>query len=59
MREIKLKVQTKNGKYPIIIGSNLSSKFSKILKKNKINFNQCFLIIDKKIGKKKINKLTN
>ena len=59
MREIKLKVQTKNGKYPIIIGSNLSSKFSKILKKNKINFNQCFLIIDKKIGKKTINKLSN
>tara|TARA_B100000963_G_scaffold330059_1_gene319891 strand:+ start:924 stop:2024 length:1101 start_codon:yes stop_codon:yes gene_type:complete len=54
MRQIKLEVKTKSQKYPIIIGSNLHKNTGNILKKNLINFNKCFLIIDKKIPKKLI-----
>ena len=35
MKPIKLKIETKTQKYPIIIGSNLINNFSKIIK-NKI-----------------------
>ena len=59
MKQIKLKVNTSNGNYPIIIGSNLSNNLSKILRKQLVDFNKCFLIIDDKIEKKLINKLTN
>lgn len=59
MRQTKLSVNTKNGKYPIIIGANLSHNLSKILKDNSINFNKCLFIIDSKIKKKIIKKLIN
>ena len=58
MKETKLKVKTKNGKYSIIIGTNLSNNLSTIFKNNGINFNKCFLLIDKKIGKKIVNRLS-
>ena len=32
MKPIKLKIETKTQKYPIIIGSNLITNFSKIIK---------------------------
>ena len=57
MKQTKLKVQTKNGGYPIIIGTNLSRKLSKIFISNQINFNKCFLLIDKKINKKTVKEL--
>ena len=54
MKTIKLLVKTKQEKYPILIGNNLLRNLSKILKKNSIEFNQCLLIVDKKVPKKKI-----
>ena len=57
MKAIKLKIKTKSQEYPIIIGSNLVSNISKIIKDNSINFKQCLLIIDKKISKKIILKI--
>ena len=43
MRPIKLIVKTNSEKYPIIIGRNLISNLSHILKKNSISFKKCFL----------------
>ena len=58
MKPIKLIIKTKSETYPIIIGNNLIKNLSKILRKNSINFNQCLLIIDKKISKRAISKIT-
>ena len=52
MKQIKLNVKTKTQKYPIIIGSNLASDISKIIKKNSINFKQCLVVVDTNIPKK-------
>ncbi len=57
MKTIKLKVNTKSGNYPIIIGSDLLAKLPKIFKDNSIVFRKCLLVIDKKVPSKKINKL--
>jgi len=57
MRPIKLKVKTKTQEYPIIIGSNLMSNISKVIKDNSLSFKQCLLIIDKNISKKILLKL--
>jgi len=58
MKPIKLTIKTKSETYPIIIGNNLIKNLSKILRKNSINFNQCLLVIDKKISKRAISKIT-
>ncbi len=52
MSQIKLNIETKTQKYPIIIGRNLSANISKIIKSNSINFNKCLLVIDSKVPKK-------
>ena len=57
MKPTKLKINTKTQKYSIIIGSNLGSNISKILKENSVNFKQCLLIIDKNISKKFVTKI--
>jgi 3-dehydroquinate synthase/shikimate kinase/3-dehydroquinate synthase len=57
MKPIKLKINTKTQKYSIIIGSNLGSSVSKILKENSINFKKCLLVIDKNISKHFISKI--
>ena len=57
MRPIKLKINTKTQKYSIIIGSNLGTSVSKILKENSINFKQCLLIIDRNISQQFISKI--
>ena len=57
MKPIKLKIKTKTQNYPIIIGSNLVSKISKLTKNESIDFNKCLLIIDKNVPKKMINKV--
>ena len=57
MKTIKLKVNTKSGNYPIIIGSDLLAKLPKIFKDNSIVFRKCLLVIDKKVPSKKINEL--
>ena len=54
----KLIVKTKNNHYPIIIGNNLISKISQILKNNKINYNKCLLVVDKKVPKYLLKKIT-
>ena len=59
MKVNRLKVKTKNGKYSILIGTNLSNNISKILKNNLIKFNKCFLLIDNKINKRIIKKMLN
>ena len=59
MIKANLKIRTNNGSYSIIIGSNLLKKLSKVLMKNEVNFNKCFLLIDKKIGKKKIKEISS
>ena len=57
MKIIKLQINTKNHKYPIIIGSGLITKISKLLNNNSIKFGKCLLVIDNKIPKKLINKI--
>ena len=59
MKQTKLLVKTESKNYPIIIGSNLTKKFSKILKKNSINLKKCFLVIDKNVPKKFILNIKN
>ena len=58
MIKAKLKVKAKNGEYSIIIGANFLNKLSNIFKKNGVNFNKCFLLIDNKIGAKKIKQIS-
>ena len=57
MKQIRLNIKTKTQKYPIIIGSNLTSKISNIIRKNSINFKQCLVIVDKNIPKKFISNI--
>ena len=57
MKIIKIQINTKNHKYPIIIGSGLTTKISKLLNKNSIKFDKCLLVIDNKIPKTSINKI--
>ena len=52
MKPIKLKIKTKTQNYPIIIGSDLISKFSKIIKQNSLSFNKCLLVVDSNVPKK-------
>jgi len=54
MKQINLKVKTKYQNYNIVIGSNLLSNISKIIKKNSINFKKCLLVVDKKISNKAV-----
>jgi len=56
MRSRKLIITTKSEKYPIIIGKNLFSKISKIIKVSSIKFNKCLLVVDKNIPSKMIKK---
>ena len=57
MKPIKLIVNTKTQKYPIIIGSDLITNISKIVKNNGIKFRQILLIVDDNISKKIISKI--
>ena len=58
MSPIKLIVKTNNEKYPIIIGKNLISNLSKILKKNSIDFKKCLIVLDKNIPNKYLKKIS-
>ena len=57
MKTIKLRIKTKTEKYLILIGSNLISKFSKILNQNLIKFEKCLLLIDSKVPKNMTKKI--
>ena len=54
MKEAKLVIKTNSKIYPIIIGSNLLSKISTILKQNKLLFNKCLIVVDSKVPNKNI-----
>ena len=53
MKKIKLNVKTKSKDYPIIIGKNIISQTTNILKLNEFNFEKILIVIDTKIPKKK------
>ncbi len=52
MKQTKLNIVTKTEKYPIIIGSNLTTHLSKIFKLNSINFDKCLIVVDKNVPKR-------
>ncbi len=55
MKKIKLNVKTKSKIYSVIIGKNIISQVSNILKINNINFKKVLIVVDSKVPKKKIN----
>ena len=57
MKQTKLNIVTKNEKYPIIIGSNLTSGISKIFTQNSINFEKCLIVADNNVPKKFISNI--
>ena len=58
MQQIKLNINTKSEKYPIIIGSNLIDNLNLYLKSNSIIFNQCLMVIDNKVPNNLISRIT-
>ncbi len=52
MKTLSIQINTKTKKYSIIFGHNIISKISSILKKKKISFKKCLIIIDKNIPPK-------
>ena len=57
MRQSKLLIKTKNKNYSIFVGKNITNNISKILKEEKIKFNKCLIIVDKKVPKSSIYKI--
>ena len=51
MKKIKLIINTNTQKYPVIIGSNLISNISNLIKNNSIKFEKCLIVIDKNVPK--------
>ena len=47
-----IKVKTKSKNYEVHIGTNIISKLRNIIKKNKLSFSKCLIVIDSKIPKK-------
>ena len=52
MKSKIIKVKTKSKNYEVHIGINLIPKLKNILKKNKLAFSKCLIVIDNKIPKK-------
>ena len=57
MKVNKIQINTNTQKYPIIIGKDLIKSLDKILKENSFKFNQCLLVVDKKIKNKKVKSI--
>ena len=57
MKTRKITVNTKSGRYPIIIGSNLIKNLKRILIKNSVKSSNYLFVVDSKIPKKVINSL--
>ena len=57
MKQTRLNIVTKNEKYPIIIGSNLTSSLSKIFKLNSIYFDKCLIVVDRGVPKKFVSNI--
>ena len=51
MKIKKISVKTKNKKYSLLVGKNIISNIFNILKKEKIFFKKCLIIIDNKVPK--------
>ena len=58
MKITKLKINTKNEKYSIIIGRDIIKKTKNLLNKNLDKFDKCLIVIDTKVPKKLINRIT-
>ena len=52
MKTSKILINTSDGKYPILIGNNLSLKLGNLLKKNNILSTKILLVIDTKVQRK-------
>ncbi len=59
MKKNKLIVTTSSNKYPIIIGKNIISKISKIMRDNSIINKKYLIVVDKNIPKIMLRKITN
>ena len=59
MKTVKIIVNTNGLKYPIIIGTGIINKISKILDDSSIKFKKCLLVVDNKISKNYIKKIIN
>ena len=59
MRQSKLLIKTNNKNYSIFVGKNITNNISKILKAEKIKFNKCLIIVDKKVPKSSVYKIIN
>ena len=57
MRQSKLLIKTKNKDYSIFVGKNITNNISKIFKAEKIKFNKCLIIVEKKVPKSIIYKI--
>ena len=57
MKTKKIPISTFEGKYPILIGKDISSNTGNLLKKNKIFSSKVLLVVDKKVPKKMIRKI--
>ena len=57
MKQTRLNIVTKTEKYPIIIGSNLTSSISKFFKSNSIDFDKCLIVVDKNVPKKFVSNI--
>ena len=59
MKKIKVNIKKSNYHYPIIIGSNIVSKFNQYIEENKLKISKYFVVVDKNVPKRIIAKLTN
>ena len=57
MNHIKLNIETKTQKYPILIGKKLSTNISRIIKSYSINFSKCLLVVDTNVPKKFVSNI--
>ena len=57
MKQIKLNIKTKTDKYQIVIGSNLTNKFSRILKISSIKSKKYFIIVDQNVPRKFVSNI--
>jgi len=57
MNTFKLKIKTNNQSYNLFVGNNLIKDLLKIFKNNKITFEKCLLVIDKKVPKKYVKEI--
>ena len=56
MKKIKLNIKQKNITYPLIIGNNIISNFSKYVKNCNLKISKYFLVVDKNVPSKMVKK---